>query len=117
MHAAGMIALRHFLMDDPAACRHPLHVASRDGPAIPHTVAVLYGSGQDICDGFDAAVRVPGKTRQIIFRNVIAEVIEEKKGIEIGSVTEAERTAEVPPRAFHRRLRGYNSFNRPERHW
>ena len=116
MHASGMIAFRHFLVNDPAACGHPLHVAGGNRTAISHAVAVLYGSNEDVCDGLNSAVRVPGKPCQIIFWNVIAKVIEKKKGIEVGSITEAEGASQVHPRALQRRLRGDNSFNRTDRH-
>src|SRR5438105_11275345 len=41
MHAAGMIASRHLLMDDSAARRHPLYVAGSNAPAMAHAVAVF----------------------------------------------------------------------------
>ena len=111
-----MIALRHFLMDDPAARGHPLYIASGNGAAVPHAVAVIHGAREDICNGFDSTVRVPWEPCQIIFRNVIPKIIEEKKGIEIGSVAETERTSQMHSRAFQRRLRGDHSFYRSERH-
>src|SRR6266478_1500714 len=117
MHAAGMITLRHFLVDDPAARRHPLDIARGNGAAVAHAVAVVHGSSKDVGDGLDAAMRVPGKACQIIFWNVIAEVIEEKKRIEVGSITEAKCTAQVHACAFQRRLRGDNPLNRSEGHW
>jgi hypothetical protein len=62
-------------------------------------------------------MRVPGKACQIIFWNVIAEVIEQKKRIEVGSIPEAKCTAQVHACAFQRRLRGDDSLNRSEGHW
>src|SRR6059036_1770116 len=117
MHAAGMITLRHFLVDDPAARRHPLDIARRNGAAVAHAVAMVHRSCEDVGDGLDAAMRVPGKACQIIFWNVIAEVIEEKKRIEVGSITEAKCTAQVHACAFQSRLRGDNLLNRSEGHW
>jgi hypothetical protein len=104
MHAAGVVAFGHLLMDDAAARRHPLNVAGRDGALVPHAVAMLDGSGQDVRDGLDAAVGVPRETRQVILRNVVAEVVEQQKRVEIGSVAEAERAAQVHARAFEGRL-------------
>ena len=70
-------------------------------PLVPHAVAVIHGAGEDVGNGLDSAVRVPGKPCQIVFRNIIAKIIEEQKGIEIGSVAEAEGTAQMYARAFH----------------
>src|SRR5579862_1438450 len=95
MHAAGVISFGHFLVDDAAACRHPLQVAGADGSFMPHAVAVLDCSRQHVGDCFDAAMRVPGKTCQIILRNVIAKIVQQKKWIKVGSAAEAERTTEV----------------------
>ena len=75
-----------------------------DGAVISHAVAVFHGSGENICDGFDPAVRVPGKAREIILGNVIAEVIEQEEWIEVGGVAEAEGAAQVYARAFERWL-------------
>src|SRR5215813_2355393 len=61
MHPPGPVALGHLLMDDPAACSHPLHVAGGDHTAIAHAVAVLDCSRQHVGDGFDAAMGMPWK--------------------------------------------------------
>ena len=98
------IALGHLLVDDAAARGHPLHVAGGDGAVVAHAVAVLDGSGEDIGDGLDPAMRVPRKAREIILGNVIAEIVEEQEGIEIGRIAEAERAAQVHARAFERGL-------------
>ncbi len=104
MHAARLVAFRHFLMDDPAARRHPLDVAGGDGAVVSHAIAVLHGSGEDIGDGFNSAVGVPREARQVILRNVIAEIVEEQKRVEVGRITEAKRTAQVYAGAFQGRL-------------
>src|SRR5882762_1876393 len=75
-----------------------------DGAANPHAVAVLDGPGKRVGDGLDAAVRMPRKARQIIFGNIVAEIVEEKKRVEVRGVAEAERSAQMYARAFHRRL-------------
>jgi hypothetical protein len=77
VHAPRLIALGHFLMNDAAAGRHPLDVARRDRPTVSETVAVFDRSGQHVRDGLDAAVRVPGETRQIVLGHVVAEIIEQ----------------------------------------
>ena len=92
-------------MDDATARRHPLDVARADDAAVPHAVAVFDGPRQNVSDRFDAAMRMPGKARQVVLRNVIAEIIEEEKWIEVGRVAEAERAAQVDARPLDCRLR------------
>ena len=104
MHPARLVALRHLLMDDAAARRHPLHVARGDGAAVAHAVAVLDGSREHVGDGLDAAVRMPGKAGQIVLGNVVAEIVQQQERIEVGRVAEAERAAQMDARAFQRRL-------------
>ena len=104
MHPARLVALGHLLVDDPAARRHPLDVAGGDGAVVAHAVAVLHGSGEDVGDGLDAAVGMPREARQVILRNVVAEVVEEQERVEVGCVAEAERAAQMHARAFEGRL-------------
>ena len=103
-------------MDDPLAGGHPLDVAGGDGAAIAHAVAVLHGSGQDIRDGFDPAVGMPGEPRQIIGGNVVAEVVQQQERIEIGGVAEPECAAQVHPGSFERGLGLDQSFHGSDRH-
>ena len=91
-------------MDDAAAGGHPLDVAGGDGAAVAHAVAVLHGSGEDVGDGLDAAMRMPGKAGEIVLGNVVAEVVEQQEGIEVGRVAEAEGAAQMDARAFERGL-------------
>src|SRR4029077_1664027 len=65
VHAALRVTLRHFLVHDAAARRHPLHVAVRQRSAVAEAVAVFDGAGEHVGDGFDAAVRMPGKTGEV----------------------------------------------------
>src|SRR5260370_33440653 len=87
-------------MDDAAAGGHPLNVAGGDGAAVADAVAVLDGSGKDVGDSLDAPVRVPGKAGEIIFRDVIAEIVQQKEGIELGGVAKAKYAAELHARAL-----------------
>src|SRR5260370_16700585 len=41
VHPSGLVTLRHLLVDDPAARRHPLHVARGYHAAVAHPVAIL----------------------------------------------------------------------------
>jgi hypothetical protein len=61
---------------------------------------VFDGAGEDVGDGFDAAVRVPGESGEIVFGDVIAEVVEEEEGVEVAGGSEAEGAAEVDSGAF-----------------
>ena len=73
-------------------------------PRIPHAVAVLDGSRQHVSNRLDAAVGVPRETGQVICRYVVAEVVKEEKGVEVGRVAEPERTAQMHARTFEGRL-------------
>src|SRR5271156_3248955 len=87
-------------MDDAAAGGHPLDVAGGDGAFVTHAVAVVDGTGEDVGDGLDAAVGMPGEAGEIVLGHVVAEVVEEEERIEVGSVAEAEGAAEMDPGAF-----------------
>jgi len=84
VHSAIQIALGHFLVDDSAACGHPLNVTSSDGATIPNAIAVLNRSGKDIGDRLNAAVGMPRETRQVILRDVITEIVQQEKWVKIG---------------------------------
>ena len=116
VHAPGLIALGHLLMDDSLAGGHPLDVARGDRALVAHAVGVVHRSGQDIRDGFDPAVRMPGESRQIIGGNVVAEVVEQQERIEIGGVAEPERAAQVYAGSFERRLGLDQTFHGSDRH-
>ena len=100
MHAALGVALRHFLMQDAAAGGHPLHVAGAEIAAIAEAVAVLDGTGQHISNGLDAAMRMPRKPGAVIFRPVVAEIVQQQERIEFARVAEAEGAIELDARAF-----------------
>jgi hypothetical protein len=72
---------------------------------VPHAIAVLHGSGEDVSDRFNAAMGVPGETSQVVLGDIVAEVIEEKKWVELGRVSEAECAAQAHARTFNGRLR------------
>ena len=90
MHPAPRVAAGHLLMHDAAASRHPLHVAGAEGPAVAEAVAVLDRARQHVGDRLDAAVRMPRKPGEVVVGAVVAEVVEQQEGIEIGGVPEPE---------------------------
>ncbi len=100
MHAAGVVALGHFLVNDAAAGGHPLDVARGDGSAVADAVGVVDRAGEDVGDGLDAAMRVPGESGEVVFGDVVAEVVEEEEGIELGGVAETEGAAEMHSGTF-----------------
>ena len=60
--------LRHLLVQDAAAGRHPLHVAGAEAAAVAEAVAVLDGPGEHVGDRLDAAVRMPREPGEIVVR-------------------------------------------------
>jgi len=116
MHAAGFVAFGHLLMDNAAAGGHPLDVACGDGTTISHAVAVFHRSGEDVGNGFDAAVRMPGKSRRILGWDVAAEIIEQQKRVEFGRIAKAEPTAQMDARAFEGGARPDVPLDGPEGH-
>ena len=80
-------------MDDSLPRRHPLDVAGRDGATVSQAVAVLHLSRQDVGDGLDAAVGMPGEAGQVVLRVVVAEVVQEEEGVEVGCIAKPERAA------------------------
>src|SRR6476646_12116389 len=111
MHPAGRVAFRHLLMDDAAPGGHPLDVAGCDSAAVAHAITVLHSSGEHVRDGLNSTVGVPRKSRQIVFGNVVAEVVEKEEWVEIGCVAESERTAQVHARPFQGWLGLDEAFN------
>jgi hypothetical protein len=95
-----------------------IHCTSPDptGPAIPEAVAVLHVAGEDVRDRLDAAMWVPGKAGQVVVRNVIAEIVEQEKRIELGGAAEPERPAKMHARALARRLRFDEPLDRSDGH-
>src|SRR5437764_11703434 len=82
VHATALVAVRHFLVQNPASRRHPLHVAGAEFSFIAEAVAMLHCSGEYVSDRLDPAVRMPRKSSAIIVRTIVAEVIEQEEWIE-----------------------------------
>ena len=116
MHAAARIAFRHLLVQDAAACGHPLDVAGAEVAFVPEAVAVRDGPGEHVRDRFDAAVRMPREPGEVILRVLVAEVIEQQKRIELVGVAETEGTAELHTGALESGTRLDDSFDRTNGH-
>ena len=52
-------------------------------PLVAEAVAVLDGAGEDVGDRLDAAVRMPGKAREVVLGTVVAEVVEQQERVEL----------------------------------
>jgi len=97
-------------MENTAARCHPLHIAGGHFAFVAQAVSVLDRAGKYISDGLDAAMRMPGKSRNIIFRMLIAKIIQQQEGIEILGFAETEGALQFNAGAFDRRLRLNNLF-------
>src|SRR5258708_14346229 len=100
VHPATRVSLRHFLVEDAASGRHPLHVSGPEAPAVAQTVAVINRPGQHIRDGLDAPMRVPWKPGAVVLWTIVAEVVQQEERIEIARIAESESTLEVHPRSL-----------------
>src|SRR5580698_5806084 len=116
MHLARLISLGHLLMNDASPCCHPLDIARADGAAVSHAVAVLDRSREHVRDRFDTTMGMPREAGKVIFRNIVAEIVEQKKRIEVGSIAEAEGSPEADARALHGWLGLDDAFHRSNGH-
>ena len=76
VHPAVAVAFWHFLVENAASSCHPLHVASGHFSFIAQAVTVLDRPGQNVGDGFDAAVWMPGKSGAVIVRIIVTEIVQ-----------------------------------------
>jgi hypothetical protein len=75
---------------------------------------VLDRAREDIGDGLDAAVRVPGEALEIVLGMLVAKVVEEQEGIELAGFAEAESPLQANPSAFESGFGREDFFNWPE---
>ena len=66
---------------------------------------------QDVGDGLDAAMRMPGKTGQIIRWIVVAKIVQQQEGIEILGLAETKGTLQLDSCALQRGLGLYDLFD------
>jgi len=91
VHPALRVALGHFLMQNAAAGRHPLHVARAQLALVAEAVTVFHGSRQNIGDRFNPAMRMPGEAAEIVSRVFIAEIVEQKEWVKVLRLAKSER--------------------------
>ena len=89
------VALGHLLVNDAAASGHPLHVARRDYTAVAQAVAVFDVAAQDVGDGLDPAMGMPGESLEEVLGLVRAKVVEKKKRIAEVRVAESDRPSQM----------------------
>src|ERR1700737_2971496 len=77
---------------------------------------MLDRAGEYVGDGLDPAMRMPRKPGKIIFRVVVAKIIQQKEGIEFLRLAETEGALQFYASAFERGFRLYDLFNWSERH-
>src|SRR5262249_27527941 len=95
---------------------HPLDVTRSNRTAVAETVAVFDRSREHIGDRLDAAMRMPRKASQIILRDIVSKVIEEKERVIVGGLPEAERAAKMDPGALQGGLACHQLLHRSNRH-
>jgi hypothetical protein len=72
--------------------------------------------GKHVGDRLDAAMRMPGKTRQIVGGHIIPEVVEQEERVVVRRLAEAERAAQVHAGPFQSGLGGNQLLDGPNRH-
>src|ERR1700733_3072584 len=88
-------------MNNAAAGRHPLHIACGNGAAIAHAVTVFHRSCEHVSNRLNPAMRMPRKAGKIVFRNLIAEIIEQQEWIILRGIAKAEGPPQMHTGAFH----------------
>ena|SRR5207244_1670443 len=103
-------------MHDAAAGRHPLHIAGAQAAFVAEAVAVLDRTRKDVCDRFNPAMGMPREALQKILRTLVAEVVEQQKGIELFGVAEPKGALELHASAFEGVFGLQDAFEGSERH-
>jgi hypothetical protein len=99
-----LVAFRHLLVQDAAAGRHPLHIPGSHFALIAQAVAVFDGAGKHVGNSFDTAVGMPRKSRPVVVRVVVAEIVQQQEWIEILGLAEPESALQLDARALDRRF-------------
>jgi hypothetical protein len=69
-------------MENAAAGSHPLDITGSHAALVSEAVAMSDFTGEDVGDGLDAAMGVPGKSCDVVFGILVPEVVEQEKWIE-----------------------------------
>ena len=84
----------------PLSRCHPLHVASGHFSLIAQAVTVLDRPGENVGDGFDAAMWMPGKSCCIIVGVIVTEIVQQRNGSNSLVLPKAEGALQLDARAF-----------------
>ena len=104
---------RRLDVQEPRSGRHPLGVAVGDGAATAVGVLVVEGAVDDVGDGLEAAVRVPGGALGLARRVVhLAHLVHHDERVELGEVDAGERAAYREPLALESLRRGRHAPHR-----
>src|SRR5215216_3325266 len=89
-------------MQDAAPGAHPLHVAGTDDALVAETVTMAGGAFEHVGHGFDAAMRMVGKTTQWTFQGIVkSEMVEQQEWVELIADTGSDRSAQFYACAFN----------------
>jgi hypothetical protein len=64
-------------VNDSASGRHPLNITTTNRTAVSHAVTVFDCTCKDVSYRLDAAMGMPGKASQIVFRYVIPKIVQQ----------------------------------------
>ena len=103
MHPATRVTLRHLLMQNATSGGHPLDVTGSEAATIAQVVAMLDATSENVRDGLDTAMRVPGEPGSVVVGNVVSKVVEEQKRVDVIGVPEAKGALEFDAGTFERR--------------
>jgi hypothetical protein len=116
VHLALRISFGHFLVQNAAACRHPLHIAALQRAAIAKAVAMIDSACQNVGDRFYPAMGMPRKARAIIGRVIAAKIVEHQKRVKPRGIAKAKGAVQMHARAFHMRLGQRSGFDGAKGH-
>src|ERR1019366_406408 len=95
---------------------HPLDVTRSHLSLVAKGVAVGHFAGENVGDGLDAAMGVPGEAGEVVRGVLIAEIIQQEERIELLGFAESEGALELYARSLDSGLGFKNLFDRAKRH-